>query len=398
MIINVVDAICGTGKSTGLINMINEDNSNNKYLYITPFLTEVERIKISCYQKHFKEPKVGPGKNKLKNIKELFKKGENIVSTHALFRKITPEIIEIIKQQDYILVMDEVADVLDTLDITSDDLKTIIDKYVILDENKTLKWTAEKYEGKFSGYKEIIENNKVIASTNKKGEATALIKFFPIEIFKAFKKMYLLTYMFDCQVQKYYFDMYNVEYKYWYIKDFHLTDEPQKYNERDIKNLIKICYINKLNEIGDQKGSLSLAWFDRNKNNKIMMQLKNNIYNFFRNVVNIPSNKVLWTTFKSSKELMKGKGFAKSFVSLNIRATNQYSDRIAIAYMANRYLNPLIKTYFANNGIKVNDNRYALSELIQFIFRSAIRNNKEILIYLPSSRMRKLLQEWIDKE
>ena len=94
---------------------------------------------------------------------------------------------------------------------------------------------------------------------------------------------------------------------------------------------------------------------------------------------------------------MKGKGFAKSFVSLNIRATNQYSDRIAIAYAANRYLNPLIKNYFSNNGIKVNDNRYALSELIQFIFRSAVRNNKEILIYIPSKRMRKLLQEWIDK-
>ena len=209
--------------------------------------------------------------------------------------------------------------------------------------------------------------------------------------------MYLLTYMFDCQVQKYYFDMYNVKYKYWYIKDFHLTEEVQQYNERAIKNLIKICYIEKLNSIGSTKGALSLAWFERNKNDRIIIQLKNNIYNFFRNVVNLPSNKVLWTTFKTSKEEMKGKGFAKSFVSLNIRATNQYSDRIAIAYAANRYLNPLIKNYFSNNGIKVNDNRYALSELIQFIFRSAVRNNKEILIYIPSKRMRKLLQEWIDK-
>ena len=244
MKINIVDAICGTGKSTSLINMINEDNSNNKYLYITPFLTEVERIKISCYQKHFREPKIGPGKNKLKSIKELFKKGENIVSTHALFRKITPEIIEIIKKQNYILIMDEVADVLDTLDITSDDLKTIIDKYVSLDENNILKWTAETYEGKFSGYKEIIENNRVVAAKDEKGKINSLIKFFPIEIFKSFKEMYLLTYMFDCQVQKYYFDMYNVKYKYWYIKDFHLTEEVQQYNERAIKNLIKIFILN----------------------------------------------------------------------------------------------------------------------------------------------------------
>ena len=75
MKVNVVDAICGAGKSTSLINMINETNDNNvKYLYITPFLSEVERIKISCYKKHFKEPRIIKNRNKLMSIKELLKK------------------------------------------------------------------------------------------------------------------------------------------------------------------------------------------------------------------------------------------------------------------------------------------------------------------------------------
>ena len=37
---------------------------------------------------------------------------------------------------------------------------------------------------------------------------------------------------------------------------------------------------------------------------------------------------------------------------------------------------------------------YALSELLQWIFRSAIREQKDLKLYLPSKRMHKLLHEW----
>ena len=396
MKINVVDAICGVGKSTSLINMINETDDNNiKYLYITPFLSEVERVKISCYKRHFKEPRIAKNKNKLMSIKDLLKKGENIVSTHALFKKFTPEIINLVKKQNYVLIMDEVADVVKTINITPDDLKTIIDKYVEIKEDNILEWMVDEYEGKFEGYKEMIKNNRVQASIDKKGRAHALVQFFPIEIFQSFKEIYLLTYMFNCQIQKYYFDIYHTEYIYWYVKDFHLTKDKQEYNEKEIKNLIKICNISKLNNMGEKRSNLSVSWFQTTPE-KDIEKLKNNVYNFFRNIVDLPSGKTLWTTFKESKGKLKGKGYAKSFAPLNIRATNNYIDRVAIAYIANRYLNPLIKNFFTNNNVMVNEDDFALSELIQFIFRSAIRNKKEILIYLPSKRMRNILQKWLD--
>ena len=40
----------------------------------------------------------------------------------------------------------------------------------------------------------------------------ALIWTFPVEIFKAFQDIYICTYMFDAQIQKYYYDMYGIEY------------------------------------------------------------------------------------------------------------------------------------------------------------------------------------------
>jgi len=49
--IHIVDAPCGAGKTSAAINMI--DNDENKYIFITPFLSEVERIKIVVKTKSF---------------------------------------------------------------------------------------------------------------------------------------------------------------------------------------------------------------------------------------------------------------------------------------------------------------------------------------------------------
>ena len=48
------------------------------------------------------------------------------------------------------------------------------------------------------------------------------------------------------------------------------------------------------------------------------------------------------------------------------------------------------------NNVNVNEETYALSEMLQWIWRSAIREGNEIWIYIPSRRMRKLLQNWLE--
>ena len=44
--ITVIDSPCGFGKTQYMINMINENQTEN-YVYITPYLNEVKRIKES---------------------------------------------------------------------------------------------------------------------------------------------------------------------------------------------------------------------------------------------------------------------------------------------------------------------------------------------------------------
>lgn len=41
-----------------------------------------------------------------------------------------------------------------------------------------------------------------------------LIWTFPVKVFSAFKEIYVLTYLFSGQMQRYYYDMYNIPYEY----------------------------------------------------------------------------------------------------------------------------------------------------------------------------------------
>ena len=59
-------------------------------------------------------------------------------------------------------------------------------------------------------------------------------------------------------------------------------------------------------------------------------------------------------------------------------------------------MNPFLVNFFSKRGIKVSQDEYALSEMIQWIWRSAIRNDEKIYIYIPSERMRNLLKNWLD--
>ena len=397
MILKVVDAGCGVGKTTAMINYINQDKEDSKFLYITPFLTEVERIKNACKDKNFQEPAELP--TKTEDLLRLVEKGYNIVSTHALFKKLTDKVLDLTQFNDYILIIDEAADVLEEIEITKNDLKTIITEYTTIDENNTVHWNEwnNDYEGRFEDYKNMIQMGGVKAHRSDTGEVVSLVWAFPISIFESFKEVYILTYMFNGQ--KAYYEYNKVNIIQMYVKDFQLTTEPQTYNYEEQKKLITVIEDEKLNSIGNNRGSLSMSWFSRNAKTALMKQLQNNINNFFKNIVKgTPINQKLWTTFKEYSEVVKGKGYTNAFVPINIRATNDYKESTAVAYIANRYMKPTLKHFFEVSGIEVDEDTYALSELIQFIYRSAIRDGKPITVYIPSKRMRELFKDWINKK
>ena len=181
---------------------------------------------------------------------------------------------------------------------------------------------------------------------------------------------------------------------------------------QDIPALIDI-YNGKLNINFEQKqNGLSSKWFKiKSKTSvKTIQQLKKNLNNYFRNILEAKSDTIMWTSFKDYQSKLRGKGYSKEFkteqlkeidnaygfLACNARATNKYAGCYNLAYCVNIYLHPAISQFFYQKGIKVDEDLYGLSEMIQWIWRSRIRNGEKINIYVPSIRMRTLLKSWLD--
>lgn len=400
--LHVVDAPCGAGKTSGAITMINESNDGERFLFITPFLKEVVRIKSECKDKGFMEPQeMG---SKLNGIHWLIDNEKNIVSTHALFLNFNEYTVELLRQKEYTLVLDEVIDIVEVIEISKKDLDSILERYGHV-ENNLLVWDDLEYSGVFERIMHMALNKCVGVYKDM-----AFVWCFPVEIFNVFKETYILTYMFESQMQKYYYNFYGLDYDYKYIQydsgshngnGYRITDDIQKYESpTEYRKLINICDHDKLNLIGEGRTALSASWYERDNFNRrrLVKILKDNIANYFRHIVRTPSKVNMWTTFKKSKKFVSGGGYARGFVPIGTRATNDYRDKISLAYGVNIYMNPLLKQFFSQRYVKVDDDMFALSEMIQWIWRSAIRDGKQINIYVPSKRMRTLLIDWLNNE
>lgn len=394
----VVDEPMGRGKTSAAINYIN--GNEGRYLVITPYLDEVKKYKRLCRGKSFVEPTYNNNGSKLSSIKELIKAGENIVSTHALFQKFDAELIEICKLMDYTLIMDEVADVVEQFDLSTYDEKNLLNNYVeVEDDTGLIHWKEDQssYTGKFSDIKRLCDMDSLALYREN-----IAMWLFPVQVFNSFKDIFILTYMFNAQIQRYYYDFYKLPYSYIHVtgdalENYNFSDTPSPRNF-EYGKLINLLGNSKLNEIGNKPFSLSKSWYEKADGTVLLEQVQNNVGNYFKHIVKGKSSENLWTVYKSFKSDLSGKGYTKGFLELNARATNVHRHRKNVAYMANVFLNPVIKQFFLSHGVDVDDDGYALSEMLQFIWRSAIRDGKPINVYVPSYRMRKLLSDWIKME
>ena len=288
----------------------------------------------------------------------------------------------------------------------------INDGVIAVNENKRIIWLNDDYDGEFIKYKESFKNGEVYLYGG-----SVIIWCFPCEIFDCFDKVIISTYLFKGQLQCYYFQVNNIEFEYKSaVKsinnkgeyEFNIVDYTEEYDYKSLSGLINI-YEGKLNSIGEDKDGrkkpLSSTWYKEATGEKLKL-VQNNTYNYFRHVCDKKSNEVLWTVFKFRAETpetkknrmtkIKPNGYNKSFETCNCRATNKYRERDTVAYLINRYNSPAIINFFKDRGAEVDEDAFALSELLQFIWRSCIRDGKPINVYIPSKRMRNLLKAWLN--
>lgn len=402
--VKVCDAIMGTGKSSAAITYMNE-HPEKKFIYITPYLEEATRIATSCSKIKFFEPKKKTEFNGSKTLHtiDLVKRGENIATTHQAFRFYPQELLDLVSEQNYTLIIDENVDVLETLEEDPADIQMAIDAgYIEEVRPDVFHLVNDVYNGRtHRDLFRVLRTRDLIRMVGKYKESFFYWQL-PPELITSFGEVFILTYLFRGQSLHHFLDMYDIEYQFIGVERtgdgvYRFSDTTNyvpKYVST-LKDMIHIVDDQKLNEIGESEFSLSLSWFDKEESD--VSRLKNNLYNFFRHICGTEAAAKMWSTYKDAKHKIQGKGYTSGFIPFNMKATNEYRDRTAVAYCVNLYMNVGQKLFYQNNGVQVDEDAYALSIMVQWIWRSAIRDGKEIWLYVPSKRMRCLLTKWMEE-
>ncbi|MEW8320368.1 MAG: hypothetical protein AB2660_05285 [Candidatus Thiodiazotropha sp.] len=416
--ITVVDSIMGAGKSTWLINHLNQEyadistrtpgNPPKKYVVIVHDLSEVDRFTAACPALDFKDPQPVYGR-KLYGLQALAEAGENIVTTHALFQLMTPEVVESFHSYGYTLMVDEVMSAVEVSNILkSKDREMLVDAGYLSADDSTghLRWNDDLHsiypaDGRFNDIKKLCNIGSLVLFND-----TTLLWEFPSEFLKAFRQIYVFTYMFEGSPMAAYLKSQGYDYVTKSVsKDMRELIDLDEVDESDIKTRLRdliMIYEGPMNHIGKTPGRgkarpMSAGWY-KNADNVLLAQLKASTQNFFKKVADTPASENMWTAYKSVSKKLKGARYARQWTPVNLKATNDLIEKRSLAYLCNVHLHPSISNYFSERKIPISNDLYALSELVQWLWRSQIRRGDPIHVFIPSQRMRDLLTTWLNTD
>ena len=428
--ITIIDAPCGTGKTSWAIQQMNE-HLEQPVIFCTPLLEEIERIKAACPSRNFQEPIPYNG-SKLNSFNCLVAQENSIAVSHTLFSNATRETLDRIIPGKYTLILDEQLSFFQDFNKTSrvqgsprqsisdGDMKLLLAQGIVkLDDKSRLSWMQDMYKDmKFSELTQIIETHEVYSYRG------ILLALFPEELLRKFTDIYILTYMSLNSEITGYLDYYGMEYQVMSVVQVDGRYELVPYNAvADMAFRRLLCdqvTVYAGNSDYNRRYDLSKSWYQRAKAEQFI-KLKNSLrsyYEYHLKDARASNGDIMWTCPADYMKKVAGKGYTRiramtkrerslpererkeverslsCFVSCNAKATNVYNKRWALAYCCNIFQNPILAAFFRDNGIAFDEDAYSLSCLIQWMCRSRIRNGEPIEIYLPSKRMRDLFLDW----
>ncbi|WP_319549365.1 hypothetical protein [Desulfogranum marinum] len=422
--VTIIDAIMGEGKSTYAIKKIN-DNPSQKYIILTPLNSEVTRYKegISADYDGLRNNVVALDEDKSESksyrFMEALRDGKTIIATHSLFNDHLDNhcIQEIAQDGEYELILDETMTMVTEKIISEPDVNSLITSEWIevtptdIDGLDIMKVTEKgtDYHGAHKLFMNAVDSRRVYR-INK----TTVIFIVPPGRLTAFKQVNILTYLFDGSKTHGWLKLFKLDINHLKLlrdgSGHRVEQHDLKYSGNSFKGCIKIFNDTKLNKVGEKtRGGreypLSHRWYDKKRkgyrkgDRSPLDTLRKNVLNYYKNKTRAKQEDILWTCPKDYQELLSDRYFdptgINTWLASNTRATNDYADRSILAYLVDVHQRPSITDFFSQHGIKINAERYALSTLIQWIWRSAIRKGGSVTIYLPSKRMRGVLEEWL---
>ena len=406
-VVEIVEGIMGSGKSTGIINWM-EENPTEKYIYVSPLLSEVGeggRLSQSLNNITFEYPVT---KNKADEMLDLLKLGKNIACTHVLYSSLTAEHLKYIEDGDYILVIDEEINLISGVsEYGRGDYKWLFsnDHIEVIPETGQVCWKGDEAllkDNKYYKFKTYCDNQSLYVT---KRDQYMMVSQLPIKLLNCAKRVIILTYMFEGNVLDCFLKIKG-------LKVVPFTEiKLREVDVEEVKSLIKLIKPTKTL----LQMNMTLSWYDNKATNDDLHEISK----FIRNCAvssKASRDDVIYTHPKNrfdsdskSKTLIKPLGFYRKkignvesvcWLASSTKATNLYADKWCLIHCYNRYpqtpVEAYINDYGSDMGVRLNAEVFALSEMLQWVWRSRIRKGENIVLAIGSARMCRIFSRWLE--
>ena len=421
--VEILDSIMGSNKTNRVLDWI-DSNPNERYLYISPLLSEVDNTsRLATNLKHvsFEFPSTDEYDTKTDDLLSKLEVGANISCTHSLYLSMTEKHLDLIEKFEYIVIIDEEVGVIDAFKkYSTDDLAYLNSNgdIEISDEDGMISWVGAEL-GKKAKYKQFYNLCKAKAVYATKRSDTMLVTQMPVELFTRAKRVIIMTYMFNGNVLDNFLKLKKVE-----VVPF-TEVQPTQIDKQKIRELIDLKPLDrKLLKLSmsvygydkmDKKGFDLISNYIRSTGLSVGAKAVDTMYTLPKVVspVEVKSGKRVaprgYLTYKTEVldedgvVVLDSKGKPKTednycWLHSGCRATNKYAYKWYLVHCYDRHPNLSVETYLKEYGCPVDKNVFALSEMLQWIWRSRIRKGECIVLAIPNTRMHNLFLDWLNEE
>lgn len=413
----------GEGKTYTLIERLKKQDEyyqddGKRFLVCVPRITEQERIQKSV------ECSIPLKGYKIENTKKLIREGRNICCTHSLFDMFDDEIFTLFNDGvfKYDLYYDEQPqfykgviggtrknnhfqdDFIDNINYR--DLGMLINQGDLISVKNKYVWNPEKnISDSAKGIFKPLYNLSKTTDFFPYGE-NKILKHLPNSLvvltsprcFSCFDNVWVLSYLLKGSLVENYLTLHKdiFTYEYYHVEDgmfvqgykFKYPDGIGRISINDWKT--DLCMDYKLSKSGyknlseDEIRGLANCFYNYMRTKKAKLKIEDYIFTSYTEYEKV--------FHKYNKNISN-----KRFLACNTKAVNDFNSATLVGYLIDRYMNPILVNFFKSQSIRVDEELFALSEMIQFIWRANVRckgSSNTVHVFIPSERMKMIFIDW----
>jgi len=451
--IAVLDSMPGSGKTTAITNYLNGTNLNH-VIFVSPFKSEVEDElpNNKLRDLNFTHPKDGNG-GKVGQLHELIKTGDTssgnrlhrITCTHAAFSSLGPEIYD--QLGHYTIIIDETLDVIQPVAEVRKYTDYLLMQSGSINESKLyqfkdpswfsdlLKHDKKQWSSTGIGHKDNMFRICQMASMNQlyRYDDSNWFRMLPVDLLSRAKHVIIMTHGFEYSFMHCWLKINGFMHSYIDNDSLGLVSESVlKSRLRD--NLHFTNPPNTLVELEENRKGYEIFsmshWEKLAKENKIE-KISKSLNSIVKEKLKAKSDSIIWTCPKSMRsEIERNASRLKGRITLqapleiadsilkidsesdnqsgkehsswlpcNIKARNDFRHINNCLYAFSLNPPPTVVNLLADNS-STNENdiisTFKLNNLLQFIFRGSIRENKPMNLCIIPHVTRNLLLEFLE--